>query len=215
MYIPRHFAQTDHQAMWALIRSHPFAVLLTQGPSGPVVDHLPFELTLSATGYGKLSGHVARANPMWRELSDEAESMAIFQGGQAYVSPSWYPSKQQTGRVVPTWNYRVVHARGHLRVIQDKAWLFTHLQRLTDQMEAGFSKPWSLKQAPEGFIDGLVESVVGIEMEIQHLTGKWKLSQNRSIGDQVGVAAGLRKSAACEAELLADAMIDNSSDMAN
>ncbi len=215
MYMPAHFAQTDLDVMRDLIRRHPFAVMVSQGPSGPIIDHLPFELTESGSGYGKLSGHVARANPVWRELSDESESLIIFQGGQAYVSPSWYPTKQQTGRVVPTWNYRVVHARGTLRAVQDKTWLVSHLQRLTDQMEAGFTQPWSLKEAPEAFINGLVDSVVGVEMEIQHLSGKWKLSQNRSIEDQNGIAAGLRSQGMSDAQELAIAMSDNSSGFTN
>ncbi|MET0067099.1 MAG: FMN-binding negative transcriptional regulator [Candidatus Thiodiazotropha sp.] len=208
MHIPQHFSQVDPKALQGLIRRHPFAVLITQGLNAV---HLPLELLDADTGFGKLAGHVARANPLWHECSTGQEALAIFQGGHAYVSPSWYASKHRTGRVVPTWNYRVVHARGNIRLIDDETWLHTHLQRMTDQMEAQSLQPWSLADAPRDFINGLVKGVVGIELEIRSLTGKWKLSQNRSQEDRNGVVEGLRGLGSAEGETLIEAMLNKSS----
>ncbi|WP_292783961.1 FMN-binding negative transcriptional regulator [Methylophilus sp. UBA6697] len=187
MYTPKHFSAPGEQALLDLIRTYPFATLVTTAASGLEVNHLPLYLE----DKGILSGHVARANPLWQGTHGLNEVMAIFHGPHAYVTPAWYPTKAQTGMVVPTWNYVVVHARGKLRVIEDANCLRAHLTALTAQQEAAFEQPWQLEDAPAGFIDKLMQAVVGIEIEITELTGKWKLSQNQSPENQVGVLQGL------------------------
>lgn len=187
MYTPKHFSAPSDQALQDLMRAYPFATLVIHSADGINVHHLPLYLD----GNRKLSGHVARANPLWRDAASASEVLVIFHGPNAYVSPSWYPTKASTGRVVPTWNYVVVHARGKLRVINDAHWLRTHLQMLTAQHEADFVQPWHLEDAPAGFIDQLMQAVVGIEIEITELTGKWKVSQNQPLENQLGVVQGL------------------------
>jgi transcriptional regulator len=135
---------------------------------------------------------VSRSNPVWQEADSTQGALAIFQGPQAYISPSWYPSKQEHGRVVPTWNYVVVHARGRLRFVQDAEWLRAHVTRLTDRFEGQASGAWQVSDAPADFIDGLLRGIVGFELEITSWTGKWKTSQNRTATDRAGVVRGLR-----------------------
>ena len=192
MYIPKHFEQTNLEAMHALITQQPFATLVTIGAEGLCANHLPVELCLEPKPYGLLIGHVARANPVWRDLADGHEALFIFQGSNSYITPSWYPSKAETGKVVPTWNYAVVHAHGPLRAITDPEWLRAHVERLTHQHEATFAQPWALADAPRDFIDKLIGGIVGLEMPIARLVGKWKTSQNRPEPDQRGVIEGLR-----------------------
>jgi transcriptional regulator len=187
MYTPKHFSAPGEAALLDLIRAYPFATLVTTGVSGLEVNHLPLYLESN----GVLSGHLARANSLWQQVQNLTEVMAIFHGPHAYVTPAWYPTKAQTGMVVPTWNYVVVHARGKLRVIEDANWLRAHLTVLTAQQEAVFEQPWRLEDAPAGFIDKLMQAVVGIEIEVTELTGKWKLSQNQPPENQVGVLQGL------------------------
>jgi transcriptional regulator len=190
MYLPGHFAQPDLAALHALMREHPLAALVTLAPDGPSADHLPLELDPSAGEHGTLRGHVARANPLWRAAAGKAV-LAIFSGPQAYVSPSWYPSKAATHKVVPTWNYTVVHAHGVLRTVDDAPWLRALVGRLTDHFEAPRPAPWAVDDAPAEYVEQLLRAIVGIEIPIARLTGKWKLSQNRSAADLQGLAAGL------------------------
>jgi transcriptional regulator len=190
MYTPKHFSAPSETVLRALIRDYPFATLITTTATGVEVNHLPLYLD----GDRVLGGHVARANPLWQDAQPEQEVMVVFHGPHTYVTPSWYASKVQNGMVVPTWNYVVVHVRGKLRVIEDAQWLRDHLTALTAQLEAAFEQPWQLEDAPVGFIDKLMQAVVGIEIEITQLTGKWKVSQNQPLENQQGVLQGLRAS---------------------
>lgn len=193
MYQPKHFVQTDAQAIATLLQAHPLATLVhhdTQG--GLVADAIPLLWQPDASGTGgTLSGHVARANPLWQQ-ADGGEVLAVFQGPQAYVSPGWYPSKAQHGKAVPTWNYCVVQAHGRLRAVQDEAWLRTLLGRLTTQHEATQARPWAMADAPADYIAAMLRAVVGIEVAVKRLDAKWKVSQNREEADRQGVAAALQ-----------------------
>lgn len=200
MYTPKHFSASSEEALLDLIRAYPFATLVTPANSGLEVNHLP----LYVDDQGVLSGHLARANPLWQAVQAEQSVMAVFHGPHAYVTPSWYPSKAQTGMVVPTWNYVVAHVRGTLRVIEDAHWLRAHLAALTAQQEAAFEQPWQLEDAPAGFIDKLMQAVVGIEIEITQLTGKWKVSQNQPPENQLGVLQGLSANEVAHGKAMAE-----------
>ena len=139
-----------------------------------------------------MRGHVARANALWRETSSEVDALVVFQGAQGYISPAWYPSKAEHGKVVPTWNYVMVQARGKLRVVDDPAWLLTLVTRLTERHEAARSAPWAVSDAPADFVQTMLRAIVGVELELTSLTGKWKVTQNRSAADREGVVAGLQ-----------------------
>lgn len=203
MHIPKHFRQDDTESMRAFMLANPLGALITAGKRGLSATHIPFELTEAPPPYGSLSGHVARANPVWREISSDFESLIIFNGVNAYISPSWYPSKSDDGRVVPTWNYVVVHAYGHVRAVEERAWLRAHVERLTNRKESGADLPWSVSDAPAGYTERMLSAIVGIEIEITRLEGKWKLSQNRPEPDRAGVVAGLRNQGTPDAELMA------------
>ncbi len=206
MYIPKHFAQPDREALCEIIRTYPLATLVTHTADGFSANHLPMHLTAGEHSAGILSGHVARANPLWTELHAAKEVLAIFHGPHAYISPSWYPEKAKSGMVVPTWNYVVVHVRGKLKVIDDAAWLHRHLQLLTAQQEASFASPWRVQDAPASFIEKLAHAIVGIELEITSLTGKWKASQNQSVENQLGAVQGLQDSDTTERHQMASIM---------
>jgi transcriptional regulator len=192
MYVPPAFAESRIEVLRGLIQAHPLGTLVTLGADGLTANHLPFEHDPHPAPFGTLRGHVARANPVWRDVSAEVEALAIFQGPQAYITPSWYPTKQETGKVVPTFNYVVVHAHGPLTVIEDATWLRALLERLTDRHEAGRPAPWKVADAPEEFIAGLLHAIVGLELPVTRLVGKWKVSQNRPAADRDGVVRGLR-----------------------
>lgn len=192
MYIPKHFEQLSIEAMHELIRAYPLATLVTLDAEGLCANHIPLLLSEKPEPYGLLSGHVPRSNPVW-EASNQTVAIVIFQGPNAYITPSWYASKQETGKVVPTWNYTVVHAHGHIRAIDNPQWLRAHLEVLTNQQEAPFAHPWSVSDAPRDFTEKLLASLVGIEIQISKLIGKWKVSQNRPEQDKAGVVAGLRR----------------------
>lgn len=206
MYLPKHFEETRIEVLRGLIRAHPLGTLVTLGPDGPRADHLPFEVDPEPAPFGTLRAHVARANPVWKEIRRDSRALAIFQGAQAYVSPSWYPSKREGGRVVPTWNYAVVHAHGTLRAIEDRACLRGLVERLTDRHEKGRREPWKVADAPADFIEQMLDAIVGIELTVTRLTGKWKTSQNRPAADRAGVVRGLvaegGETAAAMAELV-------------
>jgi transcriptional regulator len=196
MYNPRQFEETRIDVMHALVASHPLGALARLGPDGLQADHIPFEIAppTAAAPFGILRAHVARANPLWREAGCAA--MVLFQGPSSYVSPDFYEQKAENGKVVPTWNYAVVHAHGTLRVVDDARWLQGLLERLTDRQEAGRANPWAVGDAPRDYIETMIKAVVGIEIVIDRLEGKWKVSQNRSEADQLRVAAGLEAAGA-------------------
>jgi len=191
MYLPRHFEETDIAVLHALMRAHPLGTWVAQGAGELVVNHIPFLLEETLDGPGVLRGHVARANPVWRAFSAERPSVVVFQGPQAYITPSWYAAKREQGKVVPTWNYAVVHAHGVPRAIEDRDWLLGLVSRLTDTHESRESAPWKVADAPADYIESMLRAIVGIEIPIAKLTGKWKVSQNRSAADREGTAAGL------------------------
>jgi len=191
MYVPTHFEETRIEVLHQFIRAHPLGALVTLTPTGLDANHVPFELDPASAPFGTLRAHIARANPLWRECSNDAEALVIFQGPSGYISPSWYPAKRETGKVVPTWNYAVVHAHGRLRAVDDPDWLRRLVERLTDRHEAGRRDPWSVADAPPDFVNTQLRAVLGLELTITRLRGKWKMSQNRSPGDREGVARGL------------------------
>lgn len=203
MYIPAHFAQPNVEAMQALMRAHPLATLATLTPHGIDANHLPLHLMLDGSPHGVLRGHVARSNPVWQELSPDHEVLAIFRGPDAYISPSWYPTKRETGRVVPTWNYAVVHAHGALRVIDDPAWLRSQITALTAQQEIAMPHPWAVSEAPAEYIDAMVRGIVGIEITVTRLEGKFKLSQNQPQVNRDGVIEGLQAQGGDAAQAMA------------
>lgn len=193
MYLPSHFEETRVDVLHSLMRARPLATLITQSADGLEANHIPLQLDAGTGEFGTLHGHVARANRLWQEHPTEAPVLAIFHGPDSYISPSWYTSKKAHGKVVPTWNYAVVHARASLRVIDEPAWLLRHLTALSDAHEAVFPEPWALADAPREFTERLLTAIVGIELTITALTGKWKASQNQPEANRAGVASGLRQ----------------------
>jgi transcriptional regulator len=192
MYNPAHFREQRVEVLHQLIRQNRLATLVTMGPEGLVANHIPMVLHTAAEPFGTLVGHVARTNTVWRDARPDVAALAIFQGPDAYISPSWYPSHQETGRVVPTWNYAVVHAYGALRTIEDPAWLENHVRELTSLEEASMPQPWSPEQAPPDFLSAMINGIVGLEIAVARLEGKWKVNQNRLPQDRAGAIQGLR-----------------------
>lgn len=209
MYLPSHFEETRVEILHRLIRAHPLGALVTFGTDGLNANHVPFEIDPDPAPYGTLRAHVARANPVWREFSKEVEPLVIFQGAQTYVTPSWYQTKKETGKVVPSFNYIVVHGYGTMRVFEDSAWLRKFVSGLTDRFEASRAQPWSVTDAPEDFVAMQLRAIVGIEIHVTRLIGKWKTSQNRPSADQEGVIAGLRESDDAVAREMAAAIEQN------
>jgi transcriptional regulator len=188
MYVPRHFVESDHGRLHALIRAHGFATLVSVLDGAPFATHVPLLLDAERGPHGTLSGHVARSNPHWRGFDGAAPALAIFHGPHAYVSPRWYRAADQ----VPTWNYVAVHALGAPRVVEDPAAVRALLARMAAQYEAGAEAPWSPAGLPERVADGLQRAIVAFELPIERLTGKRKLSQNKAPADRAGVVAGLQ-----------------------
>lgn len=205
MYIPKSFAAPSAAAMHTLMRAHPLGALVTLAQAGLVANHIPMQLLADAGPHGVLRAHVARANPLVRDLQ-AADALVIFQGPQAYVSPGWYPSKQLTGKAVPTWNYMVVHAHGPLRIVEEAPWLRAQLEALTATHEAGQAQPWSMDDAPQDYIATMMNAIVGIEIPIMRLEGKWKLSQNQPPPNRDMVIAGLGALGDAGAQAVADHM---------
>lgn len=203
MYLPTAFAVNDTTRLHALIQEHPLATWITPGESGILVNHIPFVLDTSRGTHGVLMGHVARANPVWQAFSRSVPSVVVFHGPQAYVSPSYYASKALHGKVVPTWNYAVVHAHGMPRVVEDHGEFRQLLERLTDTREQTFESPWKVDDAPADFIDKIMQAIVGIEIPIERLEGKIKNSQNRDPDDKVSVKAALDRTGDAQAAMLA------------
>ena len=196
MYLPAHFEEKRPEILHALLRAHPLGLLVTQDARGEMAANtVPFVLDANsadpAGGPGILRAHVARANPLWRTARGDLDSLVVFQGEQAYISPSFYASKAEHGKVVPTWNYVMVQARGRLRAVDDADWLRAFVTRLTERHEAPRAQPWAVSDAPEDYIATMLRAIVGIEIVLTSLTGKWKVGQNRSAADRAGVAQGL------------------------
>ena len=204
MYLPPHHRLDDRAAQHALIRARPFGLLVTSGPGGLMANPAPFLLDETAGAHGVLRAHLARANPQWREADGAREALVVFQDVDAYVTPSWYPSKRETGKVVPTWNYSAVHVAGKLRAIEDRDWLLTLVTDLTNVHEAGRKAPWAVTDAPADYIDMMLRAIVGIEIEISRIEGKAKVSQNRTDADRAGVVSGLRAEQSEAAHRVAD-----------
>lgn len=192
MYQPAAFRENDIATLHALIRAHPLATLVTAGAGGLIANLVPF-LLAETGGYGTLRAHVARANDQTEALKTGAETLVIFHGPEEYVTPTWYESKKEHGRVVPTWNYAVVQVRGTPRLIEDPAWLREQVKALTAAQENRRSEPWKVEDAPEAYTEALLGAIVGVEIPIRCIEGKWKVSQNRPAADREGVCRGLRQ----------------------
>ncbi|MDQ2632542.1 MAG: FMN-binding negative transcriptional regulator [Pseudomonadota bacterium] len=191
MYQPPHFREDDLSVQHALIRAHPLGLLITSGDAGPDANLLPFHLDASLSEKGRLQVHMAKANNQWREIEAGAPVLAVFQGADSYITPSWYATKQETGKVVPTWNYAVVQVRGRARVIHDADWLRMQVGVLTGEHEAVRERAWQVGDAPDAYIAAQIKGIVGVEIEILEVDGKWKVSQNRPAADISGVAEAL------------------------
>ena len=192
MYQPTHFSETRPAVLRAFVRDHPLGLLVTQNRSGDIdANSVPFVLDADGDAPGVLRAHVARANPLWKTARDDVDALVVFQGPHGYVSPAWYPSKAEHGKVVPTWNYVMVQARGRMRAIDERAWLRDFVARLTDRHEAGRAAPWAASDAPADFLETMLGAIVGIEITLSSIVGKWKVSQNRSAADRAGVVEGL------------------------
>lgn len=194
MYLPKHFAELRIEVMHELINDRSLATLVTLGSDGLEANPIPFHLSSEPKPYGTLRGHVARSNPVWKDFDQDTGALAIFHGPESYITPSWYPTKAETGKAVPTWNYVTAHAYGMLHIIEDATWLRSHLDTLTLHNEAAFPHPWQLSDAPADYLNKLMAEIVGIEIVITRLIGKWKTSQNQPQQNQAGIVLGLRAS---------------------
>ncbi|MBY0574302.1 MAG: FMN-binding negative transcriptional regulator [Undibacterium sp.] len=194
MYTPKHFSEPDLEVMSALIQNYPLGTLITVEEDGINANHLPFEFIAPAqdTPFGSLRAHIARGNPLWKNLNSAQEVLVIFQGPSAYITPAWYEEKKLSGKVVPTYNYAVVHAHGKLQIMDDAQWLLRHLQSLTQQHESQQANPWQVSDAPDDYLQKMMTAIIGIEIPVTQLNGKWKTSQNRPAQDRSNIAAGLR-----------------------
>ncbi|WP_460563647.1 FMN-binding negative transcriptional regulator [Hydrogenophaga aquatica] len=191
MYLPAHFAETRPEELHRVIREHPLGMLVTPGEAGMDADHIPFEFDPGAGAHGVLTAHVARANPLWQRCPTGTQVMVVFRGAQAYISPSWYPSKHEAHRQVPTWNYEAVHVHGTLTVRDDERFVRGLVARLTRRHEAAEPQPWKMGDAPPDYIDSMLRNIVGIEIAVTTMTGKSKLSQNKEERDRLGAADAL------------------------
>lgn len=204
MYLPKHFEITDPAVLRDFMHAHPLATLVVKDPSGLSADHIPLLVTGDEASGWKLAGHVARANPLWKKAAAGIDCLAIFHGPQHYISPNWYATKKEHGKVVPTWNYEVVHVQGRLHAVDDVEWLRKFLQRLTDTHEADQPKPWQVEDAPEDYLQRMLQAVVGIEIEIVALTGKAKMSQNQPEANRELLITALRQKESFNSVEMAD-----------
>ena len=191
MYVPPHFAENDPEALREVARAHPLGALVVAGDDGLDSVHAPFLFDPEPAPLGTLRCHVARANPIWRTIGDGRDVIVLFRGASAYVTPSWYPTKQATGKVVPTYNYVAVQAKGRARAVADAGWLHALVTRLTEAFERQRSAPWHVSDAPADYVDGMLRAIVGVEIPVASLTGTCKVSQNRAAADRAGVHEGL------------------------
>ncbi|PYP79307.1 MAG: transcriptional regulator [Gemmatimonadetes bacterium] len=195
MYVPSSNAEHRPEVMLDYVEAHPLAALVTSSSEGLIATHLPLLVDRTRGALGTLAGHIARANPQQRQAREGDEALVIFSGHDAYITPEFYPSKARDGKVVPTWNYVAVHAYGRLHFVSDPAALRRHLEALTSRHESTRKQPWSVNDAPTNYIERQMGAIVGVEIEITRLEGKWKMSQNRAAEDIDGVIAGLGASA--------------------
>ena len=191
MYASLHFNESRTDVLHEFIAQHPLALMVAASATGLQANHVPLMIEAGNGGNGILRGHIARANSMWKDVPPGSECLAVFQGPSQYISPNWYPSKREHGRVVPTWNYAVVHVHGNISWNQDKVWLRALVETLTDRHESGRAAPWRVSDAPEEYIQQMLAAIVGFEIAITRMTGKWKLSQNRTPAERAGVVAAL------------------------
>ena len=206
MFDAEAFREVRVDVLHALIKAHPLATLVVTTEAGLEANHIPLLMDPAPGPFGTLRGHVARANPVWRTFNADTEALAVFQGPQGYITPSWYPSKAQHGKVVPTWNYAVVHAHGPLKIHEDAEWLRVLVTRLTQRQESRRAKPWHVSDAPGDYIDTMLKAIVGIEIPVSRLQGKWKMSQNRLPQDRDGVVGALESQADEASQSLLGAM---------
>jgi transcriptional regulator len=206
MYVPAHFDASRPETLHALIAAHPFGTLFTHGASGLDANHIPFELDAAQGEQGILKAHVARANPVWQDVANGDEVLVVFRAGDAYISPTWYPSKHEAHRQVPTWNYQVVHAHGRITVHDDERYVRGVVARLTRTHEATQPEPWKMSDAPADFIDQMLKAIVGIEIRITRLQGKAKLGQNKEVRDMRGAGTALMEQGSTK---IGQAMLDS------
>jgi transcriptional regulator len=211
MYLPPHFEETRTEVLHALIAEHPLGALVTLGENGLDANHIPFLLDPNSGEHGTLIGHVARNNYLWHNHDPQHEVLVLFQGPTAYISPNWYATKQATHEVVPTYNYAVVNVHGNLIVYEDEKWLRGIVGKLTKTMEASQPVPWKMADSPAPYIRQRLTEIVGIEIPINRIVGKWKVSQNRPEVDRIGAAEGLRTSGDAEDLAMADLILDKRS----
>ncbi len=204
MYVPTAFSESRREVLHPLIVRHPFGMLVTHGLSGLDANHLPFELAADEGELGVLRAHVARANPVWQDVADGDEVLVVFRGGDAYISPNWYPSKHEAHRQVPTWNYVVVHAYGRITIRDDEKYVRGVVARLTRTHEATLPQPWKMSDAPSDYIDAMLKAIVGLQIDITRLVGKRKLGQNKEVPDIEGAGEALRSRGQFE---IGDAML--------
>lgn len=208
MYNPSHFEETRTDVMHELMRQYPLATVIASTAAGLVADHIPLQVVMTDEKKGKLIGHVARANPLW-QIDPETELLIVFQGAQCYISPNWYASKPSSGgKVVPTWNYAVVHVRGKLRALHEAHEILPILNALTQRHESSQAHPWSVNDAPPDYIEKLLGAIVGFEIDITHMQGKWKVSQNRLEQDRASTSAALMQLADTNARVMAKLIPD-------
>lgn len=193
MYIPKHFEESNVNVLHEFIRCNPFAILVTYIDSGLNADHIPVFLNTENINKVCLQGHIAASNPLWENLSENKEVLLIFQGGNAYITPSWVPSKKVNAKVVPTWNYSSVHVKGSIEFIHEPSWKINLLNKLTAHQEAKLENPWQVSDAPSEFIKKLLPAIVGFEVVVNEIFGKFKLSQNQSQENRIGIAEGLER----------------------
>lgn len=204
MYIPSANREDDPAELRSFMRAHPLCALVSVSGRGLVATHLPVVLHESESGFGTLRGHIARGNTQWRELDPRVEALAIFTGPQHFISASWYPGKKTHGKEVPTWNYVAVHVYGQLRAVDDPEWLLEHVKCLTDQQEVIAEVPWKVSDAPAAFIDKMTRAIVGLELQISRIEGRWKASQNRREDEALAVMAGLDQVGTAESVAMRD-----------
>lgn len=208
MYLPKQHEEARLDVLLALVQAHPLGVWVSLGPGGLSANHVPFEVDASRGEFGTLVGHVARANPTWK-AARTLPDLVTFQGPQSYITPSWYPGKHEHGKAVPTWNYAVVHVHGVPTFIEDREWLLAHVNQLTNRHESPQALPWAVSDAPDDYIDKMLGAIVGVEIRIDRISGKWKMSQNRPVPDQMGVVAGLMARSDASAAGVARVIQDN------
>ncbi len=204
MYNPPHFQEQRTEVLHQLIREHSLAALVTLGSEGLIANHIPLILDPDSGPLGTLRGHMSRMNAQWRDSLPTVSALAIFQGPATYITPSWYPTREEGGKVVPTYNYIVVHAHGPLQTFEDPVLLERNVRALTEHHEARFAEPWSVDDAPKEFVQGQLKGIIGIEIRISRLEGKWKVGQNRPAVDRQGAIDGLRQAGDSESIAMAD-----------